>query len=127
MGFLAKGVRGEWDSLFKIPKPAIAHVIVKKVLHHYVVLIKTTDKYIEIMDPADGEFHKIDHEEFKKQWTGVLVLITPERNLLVKNEKVSIQTRFWNLIKPSRGILLQSLIGALVFSVLGLAIVNLCW
>ena len=52
MGFLAKGVRGEWDSLFKIPKPAIAHIIVKEVLHHYVVLIKTTDKYIEIMDPG---------------------------------------------------------------------------
>ena len=31
------------------------------------------------------------------------------------------QARFWNLIKPSRSILLQSLIGALVFSVLGLA------
>jgi len=39
---------------------------VKEVLHHYVVLIKTTDKYIEIMDPGDGAFHKIEHEEFKK-------------------------------------------------------------
>ena len=57
MGFLAKGVRGDWDSLFKIPKPAIAHIIVKEVLHHYVVLMKTTDKYIEIMDPGDGAFH----------------------------------------------------------------------
>ena len=38
MGFLAKGVRGEWDSLFKIPKPSIAHVIVKGVLHHFVVI-----------------------------------------------------------------------------------------
>ena len=65
MGFLAKGVRGDWDSLFKIPKPAIAHVIVKEVLHHYVVLIKTTDKYIEIMDPADGATHRIEHDEFK--------------------------------------------------------------
>ena len=36
IGFLAKGVRGEWDSLFKIPKPAIAHVIVKKILHHFI-------------------------------------------------------------------------------------------
>ena len=121
MGFLAKGVRGEWDSLFKIPKPAIAHVIINKVLHHYVVLIKTTDKYIEIMDPADGEFHKLDHEEFRKQWTGVLVLITPGEKFTVRNEKESIQARFWNLIKPSSAILLQSLIGALVFSVLGLA------
>jgi ATP-binding cassette subfamily B protein len=121
MGFLAKGVRGDWDSLFKIPKPAIAHVIVREVLHHYVVLIKTTDKYIEIMDPADGDFHKIEHEEFKKEWTGVLVLIAPGEKFTVKNEKISTQARFWNLIKPHRGILLQSLAGALVFSVLGLA------
>jgi len=121
MGFLAKGVRGEWDSLFKIPKPAIAHLIVKKVLHHFVVLIKTTDKYIEIMDPGDGAFHKVEHEEFKKQWTGVLVLIAPGEKFTIKNEKVSTTVRFWGLIKPSRSILLQSLTGALVFSVLGLA------
>ena len=121
MGFLAKGVRGEWDSLFKIPKPAIAHIIVKEVLHHYVVLIKTTEKYIEIMDPADGDIHRITHEEFKKQWTGVLVLITPGEKFNIKNEKVSAPVRFWRLIKPNRSILLQSLIGALVFSVLGLA------
>jgi ATP-binding cassette subfamily B protein len=121
MGFLAKGVRGDWDSLFKIPKPAIAHIIVKEVLHHYVVLIKTTDKYIEIMDPADGAVHKVEHEEFKKQWTGVLVLIAPGEKFTVKNEKVSTSVRFWSLIKPNRSILLQSLMGALVFSVLGLA------
>ncbi len=42
LGFEAKGVRGEFDSLFKIPKPAIAHVIVKEVLHHYVVIYKAT-------------------------------------------------------------------------------------
>jgi ATP-binding cassette, subfamily C, bacteriocin exporter len=121
MGFLAKGVRGEWDSLFKIPKPTIAHIIVKKVLHHYVVLTKATEKFIEIMDPADGEIHKIEHDEFRKEWTGVLVLISPGEKFVIKNEKVSIQQRFWSLIKPSQAILLQSLTGALVFSVLGLA------
>jgi ABC-type bacteriocin transporter len=121
MGFLVKGVRGEWDSLFKIPKPAIAHVIVKEVLHHYVVLVKTTDKYIEVMDPADGAIHKLEYEEFKKQWTGVLVLIAPGEKFEIKNEKVSTRVRFWNLIRPNKSILLQSLTGALVFSVLGLA------
>src|SRR5690242_1927481 len=45
MGFDAKGVRGEFDSLFKIPKPSIAHIIVKEVLHHYVVIYKTTSNY----------------------------------------------------------------------------------
>jgi len=121
MGFLAKGVRGDWDSLFKIPKPSIAHIIVKEVLLHYVVLLKTSDRFIEIMDPADGEIHKLGHEEFRKQWTGVLVLITPGEKFSIRNEKVAIHTRFLSLIKPSRGILLQSLTGALVYSVLGLA------
>ena len=121
MGFLAKGVRGEWESLFKIPKPAIAHVVVKKVLHHYVVIIKTTDKYIEIMDPADGDIHRLEHDEFKKQWTGVLVLITPGEKFIVRKEEVTTKSRFLALIKPNRSILLQTLAGALVYSVLGLA------
>jgi len=121
MGFLAKGVRGEWDSLFRIPKPAIAHVIVQEVLYHYVVLIKTTEKYIEIMDPADGMFHKILPDDFKKQWSGILVLIAPGEKFIIKDERVSASTRFWSLIKPSRDILLQSFVGSLMFSILGLA------
>jgi ATP-binding cassette, subfamily C, bacteriocin exporter len=120
LGFLAKGVRGEWDSLFKIPKPAIAHVVVKKVRYHYVVVLKATDKYIEIMDPGDGEIHKVPHTEFRDQWTGVLVILTPGEKFRVQNDKVSTTARFLELIRPNRGVLVQSLTGAFVFSVLGL-------
>ena len=120
IGLLAKGVKGDWDSLFKIPKPAIAHLVINKVLHHYVVIFKATDKYIEIMDPGDGEIHKLAHEEFKSQWTGVLVLLAPGEKFKMGNEKISIGSRFFQLVKPNRSVLIQSLIGALVFSVLGL-------
>lgn len=120
MGFLAKGVRGEWDSLFKIPKPAIAHVVVKKVRHHYVVVLKATDKYIEIMDPGDGEIHKVPPNEFRDEWTGVLVILTPGQKFQVQNDNVSTTARFLELIRPNRGVLVQSLTGAFVFSVLGL-------
>ncbi|MGD0343156.1 MAG: peptidase domain-containing ABC transporter, partial [Bacteroidales bacterium] len=121
MGFLAKGVKGEWDSLFKIPKPAIAHLIVQGVLTHYVVLLRATNKFIEIMDPIDGDIHKIPHEQFKKEWTGVLILIAPGEKFSVKDEKVSLSVRLWQLIKPNSRILVQSLIGAIIFSVLGLS------
>ena len=30
MGFIAKGVKGNYDALLKIPKPAIAHLQLKK-------------------------------------------------------------------------------------------------
>lgn len=120
LGFLAKGVRGEWESLFKIPKPAIAHVVVNKSLHHYVVLIKTTPGYIEIMDPKDGELHKLEHNEFKDMWTGVLILITPGEKYKIRDETTGLYKRLWELVKPCRGVLVQTLIGSLVYSILGL-------
>lgn len=121
MGFQAKGVRGDFDSLFKIPKPSIAHVVVKEVLQHFVVIIKTTKDYIEVMDPGDGRFHKIPHEEFKKTWTGVLILLVPGETFKPKSEKVSSSFRFWNLVKPYKGVLTQAIVGAILYAVLGLS------
>ena len=80
LGFEAKGVKGPFESLFKIPKPSIAHVIVNEVLHHFVVIYKTSNKYIEIMDPGDGQIYRKTHEEFKKEWTGVLYCYCQTKN-----------------------------------------------
>lgn len=62
LGFSAKGVKGNQDSLSKIPLPTIAHVIVERnklQLHHYVVLYKVNDVQLTYMDPADGDMHTI--------------------------------------------------------------------
>lgn len=53
LGLEAKGVKGPFECLTEIPKPVIAHVVVKEVLQHFVVIYKVTDKYILIMDPGD--------------------------------------------------------------------------
>ena len=119
LGFEAKGVRGELDSLFKIPKPAIAHVIIKEQLHHYVVIYEVTKEYIKIMDPGDGKIHKKTHNEFLKEWTGVLVLLMPKEDFATGNEKVSVLKRFWCLLKPHKFVLLQAFIGAVIFTLLG--------
>ena len=119
LGFEAKGVRGELDSLFKIPKPAIAHIIVKEQLHHYVVIYEVTKEYIKIMDPGDGKIHKRTHEEFLKEWTGVLVLLLPKEDFTIGNEKVSVLKRFWFLLKPHKFVLLQAFIGAVIYTLLG--------
>lgn len=119
LGFEAKGVRGDFDSLFKIPKPTIAHVIVKKQLQHYVVIYEVTKTYIKIMDPGTGKFYKKTHDEFKEEWTGVLVLLLPDESFKTGNEKVSILKRFWFLLKPHKYILIQAFVGALIFTLLG--------
>ncbi len=120
LGFEAKGVRGAFDSLFKIPVPAIAHVVVKEVLHHYVVIYEATDTHIVVMDPMDGELHKVPHEEFKEQWTGVLILLMPDETFEAGDEKVSILSRLWFLMKPHKAVMMQALFGAAVFTVIGL-------
>jgi ATP-binding cassette subfamily B protein len=119
LGFEAKGVRADFVNLFKIPLPAIGHVIVKERLHHYVVLCEVTKKHIGIMDPAFGKIQKKTHEEFRKEWTGVLILLKPEVDFLGGNEKVSVFTRFWFLLKPHKWVLLQAFAGAVVYTLLG--------
>lgn len=119
LGFEAKGVRGDFESLFKIPKPAIAHIIVKEQLHHFVVIYETGKNHIKVMDPGSGKLEKYSHEDFKKVWTGVLVLLLPSEDFKKGNEKVSVFKRFWFLLRPHRGVLFQAFIGALVYTLLG--------
>nr|WP_255562446.1 cysteine peptidase family C39 domain-containing protein [Pedobacter sp. D749] len=121
LGFEAKGVKGNLDSLSKIPLPAIAHVVVKKQLQHYVVIYKVTDKYVEVMDPGDGKIHRKTIDEFTSEWTGVLVLLLPDEGFKQGNEKVDTKSRFWNLIKPHKSIVVQALFGALIYTILGLS------
>lgn len=121
LGFTAKGVKGGGDALPKIPLPAIAHVIVKEVLHHYIVIYKVNKDVVEYMDPADGQIHKLSIEEFSKTWTGVLVLMVPNEDFATGNNKVSNLKRFVFLLKPHTGILTQALIGAILYTVLGLS------
>jgi len=121
LGFEAKGVRGTLESLNKIPLPAIAHIIVKKQLHHYVVIYKVSSHQIHYMDPGDGKMHKKTHQEFLDEWTNVMVLLLPNEEFVKGNEKVKVSLRFWQLIKPHKSIVIQALFGALVYTVLGLS------
>ncbi len=121
LGFDAKGVKGGLDSLSKIPKPAIAHVIVKKQLHHYVVIYKVASNHITIMDPAVGKFQKKTLKAFAEEWTGVLVIMQPNEEFQKGSSKVSVYKRFWFLLKPHKFVLTQALVGAIVYTLLGFA------
>ena len=121
MGMTAKGVRATPEALPEVPLPAIAHVVIKEKLQHYVVIYKVTPAYVEKMDPGTGRLEKQPIEDFKKEWTGVLVLLSPSGDFKAGNEKVSNFKRFRFLLQPHRGILVQALFGAVIFTVLGLS------
>lgn len=122
LGFQAKGVKASFESLSKLPLPAIAHVQIHGGrLQHYVVLYRVTDQEVVLMDPADGQIYRKTPDEFKNVWTGMLVLLIPDETFKIGNEKTSVMQRFGQLMQPYRGILVQTLFGALIYTILGLS------
>jgi len=121
LGLSAKGVRAQFEALKIIPIPAIAHVIIKEALQHFVVIYKVTDTYITYMDPGDGYMHRVENNEFKKIWTGVLVIMEPEETFKAGNMKTGMTRKFLSLLAPHKSVMLQALFGALIYSILGLS------
>ena len=122
LGFEAKGVRGDKESLARIPKPAIAHLCLANKLHHFVVIYRVSAKGITIMDPGTGKMSTWGTEAFQREWTGILVIMLPGENFKPGSETVSRWIRFWELIRPHRFMLFQSLIGSVFYTLLGFAI-----
>ena len=121
IGLEAKGVKGTFESLEDIPKPAVAHVIIKGILHHFVVIYKVTGKYIMVMDPEDGRLYKKSYEEFSKEWTGVLIIMHPSETFRKGNVKKSNFHVFMDLLRPHKSVMTQALFGAVIYSILGLS------
>lgn len=121
LGFQAKGAKGPIESLAKIPLPAIAHVIVKNGLHHFVVIYGVSAKKITFMDPGDGLEHRKTINDFSKEWTGVIILLLPDEEFIKGNQKTSSIDRFWQLIRPHSGVMILALMGAVIYTILGLS------
>lgn len=125
LGFNASGVRGNEKNLDSIPFPAIAHVvrtIDDLKLHHYVVIYKVRKNKVHIMDPFYGKLMKISKEEFLKEWTGVIVLIEPKLDFSPQNALESTWRRLFKLVYPHKLVIIQALIGSIIYTVLGLSV-----
>lgn len=121
LGFMAKGVRGFLDSLHRIPLPAVAHVVIEGHLHHFVVIYEVNEKKITFMNPDEGRVQTVSLGEFDEIWTGVLVLLLPDEDFEPGDETTSLTTRLWRLIQPHTSTLLQALVGAALYTLIGLS------
>lgn len=121
MGFHAKGVKASFENLSEAPLPTIAHVILKGQHQHYIVIYKIHKNSVEVMDPGLGKMETYTFESFSQIWTGVLILMEPNEYFEQKNEKIPLYQRFYHLVQPHKSILLQALIGAVFYTLLGLS------
>lgn len=119
LGFQAKGVRATSGALGTVPLPAIAHVV-RGQLQHWVVLARVNSKRVDVMDPASGARQRISRESFEREWSGVMVLLTPANRFVAGDQRTPIVRRFLALVAPHRAILVMALVGAAVHTALGL-------
>lgn len=109
------------EPLSQIPTPAIAHVIKRGKLLHYVVIYSFRNGRIQIMDPETGELNWVALTTFNEEWTGILVLLIPKDDFEKGDKTVSMLQRFSFLLKPHRKAVLESIFGAVIYTILGLA------
>ena len=100
-GFDAMGVKANHIFDENIYLPAIAHVILKNGLQHFVVIYKRTSKYIYLMDPAKGKT-KMTLNEFEEIWDNVLILAAPNSNILKYTKELSISKVFGKLLVKNK-------------------------
>lgn len=121
MGFIAKGIKGPLEALKSAPTPCIAHLLVNRNLHHFVVLTSMGKRWVKYMDPDEGLIKKLKIDEIREQWTGVLVVMVPGPSFEKIKGNPSLFRRFSELTAPFRRTLLQAMLGAILFSLLGLS------
>lgn len=119
IGFDAFGASGEYEDLMKEQMPCIAHVIVDKILQHFVVVYKINNKEVLIGDPGKG-LYKLSKEKFLEIWQSkAAVLLKPGKELL---NKKTITWFNWIIayIKKDNAWLIQSVFLGIIYTILGL-------
>lgn len=121
LGFSAKGVKSNQpeDIFSEIPLPAIAHVVIDNTMLHYVVIHKINEKEIIVADPAKGivKYKPID---FFNIWTGVLIILAPTSDFKKGNEVKGVFSRFFELLKPQKGLLINIFLASILITAFGL-------
>lgn len=100
-GFEAMGVRVTKIEDQNLYFPAIAHVVLKNGLNHFVAVYKVTKKEVWIMDPAKGKT-KMSKEDFLSIWDNIIILLTPITNIIHYQENLNIPTLLYELILKNK-------------------------
>lgn len=127
LGFASQAVRvGKEGFLSKYTLPAIANVVTKEGLSHFVVVFKITDKHVVIGDPAK-DLLRMEIDEFYKDFTGALLILKPNQSFAkgkIKGEKIF--QRYIRLLLPQKKLFFYGILASFLLTVFGIlsSIVN---
>ena len=121
LNFNVKAVRTKLEDITKeMTFPAIAQIRTKEGLNHFVVIHKRKKDKFVLADPEKGLL-KLEYDEFKDLFTGVLVLMMPTSEF--ERTKVSgkgMFDLFSRLILPQKKLLITTILASVVLIILGI-------
>lgn len=124
LGFASQAVRVDKEGfLSKYTLPAIANVVTKEGLSHFVVVFKITDKHVVIGDPAK-DLLRMEIDEFYKDFTGVLLILKPNQSFAkgkIKGEKIF--QRYMRLLLPQKKLFFYGILASFLLTVFGILVV----
>jgi ABC-type bacteriocin/lantibiotic exporter with double-glycine peptidase domain len=121
-GFTPLTVRATPEALSQLHLPAIARW--QDYEPRYVVLYRIGAKDAIIADPKRG-LRRLSMDDFRRCWTGVLVLLTPCSGIPVRTPPPSNPVPLSGPHRPLRGLLLSALFAAALILILSLTYILL--
>jgi ABC-type bacteriocin transporter len=122
LGFSAKGLKGTYEALPRIPLPAVAHVRTDEGLGHFVVIHRVAKRRVVVADPGRG-IRKYAREEFCRRWTGYLLAVVPDQTRPIRpaSAPAGPWRRFRGLLRPHLPVLGEAFVCALLMTALGVS------
>ena len=121
LGFNCQAVKVDREGfLSRYTLPAIANVITKEGMSHFVVVFRITKKYVIVGDPAK-DIERISIDDFYKKFTGAMLLLKP--NSEFEREKIKetkLFDRYIKLLLPQKKLFIYALVASLIVTLLGI-------
>ena len=121
LGFNCQAVKVDREGfLSRYTLPAIANVITKEGMSHFVVVFRITKKYVIVGDPAK-DIERISIDDFYKKFTGAMLLLKP--NSEFEREKIKgtkLIDRYIKLLLPQKKLFIYALVASLLVTLLGI-------
>ncbi len=121
LGFLNQAIRVDREGfLSDYTLPAIANVITKEGLSHFVVVFKITKKHVIIGDPAK-DLEKVDIDTFYKKFTGAMLLLKPTPAFEGGKQKTGkMFDRYVKLLLPQKKLFIYAILASFLLTALGI-------
>ena len=121
LGFASQAVRVDKEGfLSDYTLPAIANVITKEGLSHFVVIFKITKTHVIIGDPAK-DLQRVEIDEFYKNFTGAMMLLKPNEAFVGGKQKgQKMFDRYVKLLLPQKKLFIYAIVASFLLTVLGI-------